>query len=145
KIMASLADAGAAGGWRAAAEAIMTTDTFPKMATARAMIEDHRVTINGIAKGSGMIAPDMATMLAFVFTNANLPAPVLQDLLSNGVQTNFNAITAARDTTTSDPLLLFATGEGANHPANRKASDALDTEFRDSVDGLPVLVALQVG
>ena len=74
-----LADSGAAGGWRAAAEAIMTTDTYPKTGHRAAEIDGHRVTINGIAKGSGMIAPDMATMLAFVFTDANLPAPVLQE------------------------------------------------------------------
>ncbi len=82
KILGSLAEQGAAGGWRAAAEAIMTTDTYPKLATAQALIDGKRVTINGIAKGSGMIAPDMATMLSFVFTDANLPANVLQDLLS---------------------------------------------------------------
>ncbi len=74
RILASLAEQGSAGGWRAAAEAIMTTDTYPKLATATAEIDGHKVTINGIAKGSGMIAPDMATMLAFVFTDANLPA-----------------------------------------------------------------------
>ena len=73
-----------AGGWRAAAEAIMTTDTYPKLATATAMIDGHKVTINGIAKGSGMIAPDMATMLAFVFTERRLPAAVLQECLSGG-------------------------------------------------------------
>ena len=74
RILGALAEEGAADGWRAAAEAIMTTDTYPKLATAQAMIDGKRVTINGIAKGSGMIAPDMATMLAFVFTDANLPA-----------------------------------------------------------------------
>ncbi len=76
---------GAAGNWRAAAEAIMTTDTYPKVATATALIDGVKVTINGIAKGSGMIAPDMATMLAFVFTDASLPASVLQECLSAGV------------------------------------------------------------
>ncbi len=74
RILGTLAEEGAAGGWRAAAEAIMTTDTYPKLATAQATIDGKRVTINGIAKGSGMIAPDMATMLAFVFTDAHLPA-----------------------------------------------------------------------
>src|SRR5262249_41368319 len=85
KILAHLVETGSASGWRAAAEAIMTTDTFPKLATAAATIDGRKVTINGIAKGSGMIAPDMATMLAFVFTDANLPAAVLHDLLSQGV------------------------------------------------------------
>ena len=70
-------------GWAAAAAAIMTTDTYPKAATATAMIDGVKVTINGIAKGSGMIAPDMATMLSYVFTDANLPASVLQELLSS--------------------------------------------------------------
>ena len=144
KIMASLADAGAAGGWRAAAEAIMTTDTFPKMATARAMIEDHRVTINGIAKGSGMIAPDMATLLAFVFTDANLPAPVLQELLSSGVRNSFNAITVDGDTSTNDTLLVFATGKGAPHPQIAKAGDRRLGDFRQKFDALLLDLALQV-
>ena len=92
---------GAAGNWRAAADAIMTTDTYPKAATATAMIDGVKVTINGIAKGSGMIAPDMATMLGFVFTDANLPAPVLQECLSAGVGLSFNAITV--DSATPPP------------------------------------------
>ncbi|MEI9930494.1 MAG: bifunctional ornithine acetyltransferase/N-acetylglutamate synthase [Rhizomicrobium sp.] len=90
----------------------MTTDTFLKMTTASATIDGHKVTINGIAKGSGMIAPDMATMLSFIFTDATLPAAVLQELLSSGVEKSFNAITVDSDTSTSDTLLLFATGEG---------------------------------
>ena len=84
RILGQIAQSGAAGGWRSAAEAIMTTDTYPKLASTTAYIDGHRVTINGIAKGSGMIAPDMATMLAFVFTDANLPAAVLQPMLSEG-------------------------------------------------------------
>ena len=125
-----LAEAGAAGGWHEAAEAIMTTDTYPKLATASARIDGHKVTINGIAKGSGMIAPDMATMLAFVFTDAHLPAGVLQELLSAGVKTTFNAITVDSDTSTSDTLLLFATGKGAAHPAIAKANDKRLADFR---------------
>jgi len=144
RVLADLVQAGAAGGWRQAAEAIMTTDTYPKLATVSAEIDGHKVTINGIAKGSGMIAPDMATMLAFVFTNANLPAPVLQELLSSGVQNSFNAITVDSDTSTSDTLLLFATGKGANHPAIAKASDKRLTEFRRKLDELLLDLALQV-
>src|SRR6185312_8561510 len=106
RILADLVEAGASGGWRDAAQAIMTTDTYPKLATAQAAIDGHKITINGIAKGSGMIAPDMATMLAFVATNANLPSAVLQELLSSGVETSFNAITVDSDTSTSDTLLL---------------------------------------
>jgi len=144
KILGSLAEEGAADGWRAAAEAIMTTDTYPKMATASAMIDGRRVTINGIAKGSGMIAPDMATMLSFVFTDAALPGPVLQELLGAGVKTSFNAITVDSDTSTSDTLLLFATGKGAHHAAITKASDKRLNEFRQRLDGLLLNLALQV-
>jgi glutamate N-acetyltransferase/amino-acid N-acetyltransferase len=144
RILGDLVEAGAAGGWRAAAEAIMTTDTFPKLATATAMIDGRKVTINGIAKGSGMIAPDMATMLAFAFTDASLPAPVLQDLLSSGVQNSFNAITVDSDTSTSDTLLLFATGKGGQHATITKASDRRLSEFRSALDDLLLDLALQV-
>jgi glutamate N-acetyltransferase/amino-acid N-acetyltransferase len=144
RILGDLIEAGAAGGWRAAAEAIMTTDTFPKLATTSAEIDGRKVTINGIAKGSGMIAPDMATMLAFVFTDANLPASVLQELLSGGVQESFNAITVDSDTSTSDTLLLFATGKGAHHAAITKASDKRLNEFRCRLDELLLDLALQV-
>lgn len=144
RILATLAESGAAGGWREAAEAIMTTDTFPKLATARARIDDFRVTINGIAKGSGMIAPDMATLLAFVFTDANLPAAVLQELLNAGAQKSFHAITVDGDTSTSDTLLLFATGKGAPHPSVAKASDRRLADFREKLDGLLLDLALQV-
>jgi len=144
RILADLVSAGAAGAWRGAAEAIMTTDTYPKLATATASIDGHKVTINGIAKGSGMIAPDMATMLAFVATDANLPAPVLQELLAGGVRDSFNAITVDSDTSTSDTLLLFATGKGAAHPAIAAASDRRLTEFRRKLDELLLDLALQV-
>lgn len=144
KILGSLAEQGAAGGWRAAADAIMTTDTYPKLATAQALIDGKRVTINGIAKGSGMIAPDMATMLSFVFTDADLPASVLQDLLSAGVKTSFNAITVDSDTSTSDTLLLFATGKGASHPAIPKASDKRLSDFKTKLNAVLLDLALQV-
>lgn len=143
-ILGSLAELGSAGGWREAAEAIMTTDTFPKMATVSAQIDDYKVTLNGIAKGSGMIAPDMATMLAFVFTDANLPHDVLQDLLSSGVRKSFNAITVDSDTSTSDTLLLFATGKGAQHPTIAKSNDKRLADFRSKLDGLLLNLALQV-
>jgi glutamate N-acetyltransferase/amino-acid N-acetyltransferase len=144
RVLGSIAQDAAMTGWRAAAEAIMTTDTFPKAATASAKIDDHRVTLNGIAKGSGMIAPDMATMLAFVFTDAKLPASVLQDLIADGARASFNAITVDSDTSTSDTLLFFATGKGANHPAVTKASDKRLTEFRRKLDELLLNLALQV-
>ena len=144
KILGRVAEDASASGWRAAAEAIMTTDTYPKLATATAAIDGVKVTLNGIAKGSGMIAPDMATMLAFVFTDAMLPAQVLQDCLNAGVGPSFNAITVDSDTSTSDTLLLFATGKGAKHGAVTKASDKRLTGFRKSLDQLLLDLALAV-
>jgi glutamate N-acetyltransferase / amino-acid N-acetyltransferase len=144
KVLASLVSQGAAGNWRAAADAIMTTDTYPKAATATAMIDGVKVTINGIAKGSGMIAPDMATMLSFVFTDANLPASVLQECLSAGVGPSFNSVTVDSDTSTSDTLILFATGKGGKHPAITKASDKKLTDFRRNLDAVLLDLALQV-
>jgi glutamate N-acetyltransferase/amino-acid N-acetyltransferase len=102
------------------------------------------VTINGIAKGSGMIAPDMATMLGFVFTDASLPSAVLQDCLEAGVGPSFNAITVDSDTSTSDTLLLFATGKGAKHPPIAKAGDKRLLDFRRKLDALLLDLALQV-
>jgi glutamate N-acetyltransferase/amino-acid N-acetyltransferase len=144
KVLGRLVGEGAAGNWRAAADAIMTTDTYPKAATATAMIDGVKVTINGIAKGSGMIAPDMATMLSFIFTDANLPASVLQECLSAGVGPSFNSITVDSDTSTSDTLMLFATGKGGKHTAIAKASDKKLTEFRRALDGVLLDLALQV-
>jgi glutamate N-acetyltransferase/amino-acid N-acetyltransferase len=143
-VLAGLVAQGAAGNWRAAADAIMTTDTYPKAATATAMIDGVKVTINGIAKGSGMIAPDMATMLSFVFTDANLPASVLQGCLSAGVGPSFNAITVDSDTSTSDTLILFATGKGGKHTAIAKASDKRLKDFRRALDAVLLDLALQV-
>ena len=116
--------------WAMAAEAIMTTDTFAKMATATAKVGGKKVTINGIAKGSGMIAPDMATMLVFIFTDAKIPAKALQKALTAAVNPSFNCITVDGDTSTSDTVLLFATGLGAavNTASDSKAfSGALQT------------------
>jgi len=144
KVLAGLAAQGAAGNWRAAADAIMTTDTYAKAASAIALIDGVKVTINGIAKGSGMIAPDMATMLSFVFTDANLPAAVLQECLSAGVGPSFNAITVDSDTSTSDTLMLFATGKGGKHTAIAKASDKKLTDFRRALDRVLLDLALQV-
>jgi glutamate N-acetyltransferase/amino-acid N-acetyltransferase len=144
KMLGGIAENASAAGWRAAAEAIMTTDTYPKAATATASIDGHKVTINGIAKGSGMIAPDMATMLAFVFTDASLSADILQELLSAGVGPSFNSITVDSDTSTSDTLLFFATGKGAHHPPVTKAGDKRLTEFKRKLDELLLDLALQV-
>jgi glutamate N-acetyltransferase/amino-acid N-acetyltransferase len=118
--------------WLDAARAIMTTDTFPKLATATARLGKTAITINGIAKGAGMIAPDMATMLAFVFTDAPIAAPVLQALLREGVTDTFNAVTIDGDTSTSDTLMVFASGAAAWRGAPRiaRASDPRLKAFR---------------
>jgi glutamate N-acetyltransferase / amino-acid N-acetyltransferase len=99
--------------FEAAARAIMTTDTFPKLSTRKAEIGGVPVTINGFCKGAGMIAPDMATMLCFLFTDAAVSQAALQSLLSTHVQTTFNCMTIDSDTSTSDTCLLFATGTAA--------------------------------
>ncbi|WP_299379834.1 bifunctional glutamate N-acetyltransferase/amino-acid acetyltransferase ArgJ, partial [uncultured Kiloniella sp.] len=100
--------------WQDAAEAIMTTDTFAKGATITTQIDGKTVTINGIAKGSGMIAPDMATMLSFVATDAALSPAMIQNLISSGADLSFNSITVDSDTSTSDTVLLCATGKAGN-------------------------------
>lgn len=112
-VLETLADEVAPDRWLEAAKAIMTTDTFPKVATAKVKLGKATVTINGMAKGAGMIAPDMATMLSFVFTDAPIAAPALQALLKGGVADTFNAVTIDGDTSTSDTLLAFATGAAA--------------------------------
>ena len=116
-VLDRLAEAVAPDGWMDAARAIMTTDTFPKVATATVKLGKAKVTINGMAKGAGMIAPDMATMLAFVFTDAPIAPAALQALLKAGVTDSFNAVTIDGDTSTSDTLLAFATGDAAAYGA----------------------------
>jgi glutamate N-acetyltransferase/amino-acid N-acetyltransferase len=113
-----------------AARAIMTTDTFPKVATATAKLGKASVRINGIAKGAGMIAPDMATMLSFVFTDAPIAAAALQKILGETVADTFNAVTIDGDTSTSDTLLAFATGAAAGRGA-LKISRAADPRLKD--------------
>jgi glutamate N-acetyltransferase/amino-acid N-acetyltransferase len=97
--------------WLDMARAIMTTDTFPKVATRQVKFGKHQITLNAIAKGSGMIAPDMATLLAFVFTDAGVPAGLLQKLLSEANTKSLNCVTVDGDTSTSDTCLMFATGD----------------------------------
>ncbi|KLK94254.1 N-acetylglutamate synthase [Microvirga vignae] len=132
--------------WLDAAKAIMTTDTFPKVATRTATIGGVEVTINGIAKGAGMIAPDMATMLSFIFTDAPIAAPVLQALLKKSADKSFNCVTVDSDTSTSDTLLFFATGAAANRgaPAISLPSDRRLKEFRAALEGLLCDLAQQV-
>jgi glutamate N-acetyltransferase/amino-acid N-acetyltransferase len=132
--------------WLDAAKAIMTTDTFPKVATATARIGKATVTINGMAKGAGMIAPDMATMLSFVFTDAPLGGRALQALLKEGVTDTFNAVTIDGDTSTSDTLMAFATGAAAADGAPRIASarDPRLKQFRAAFNSVLASLAEQV-
>jgi len=132
--------------WIEPAKAIMTTDTYPKIATVTADLGGVMVTINGIAKGAGMIAPDMATMLSFFFTDAPIGHDVLQTLLTRGTSTSFNAITVDSDTSTSDTLILFATGAAEQRGAPRidKATDKRLAGFRAALDELLVNLAHQV-
>ncbi|MFK4528130.1 glutamate N-acetyltransferase/amino-acid N-acetyltransferase [Bradyrhizobium japonicum] len=124
-VLGRLAETAEPGDYLAAAKAIMTTDTFPKVATATVKLGKAKVTINGMAKGAGMIAPDMATMLSFIFTDAPIAPAALQALLKSGVEDTFNAVTIDGDTSTSDTLLAFATGAAAEHgtPKISRASD----------------------
>ena len=129
--------------WQDAARAIMTTDTFPKAATATAKIDGHTVRINGIAKGSGMIAPDMATMLAFVATDADIAPKALQTLVSLYTRTTFNCVTVDGDRSTNDTLLLFATGL-SSAPRISRAGDHRLADFRDKLEAVLLDLALQL-
>jgi glutamate N-acetyltransferase/amino-acid N-acetyltransferase len=130
-------------GWEDAARAIMTTDTFPKAAVRTADIGGVTVTINGIAKGSGMIAPDMATMLCFIATDAAIPAEALQAMLAKGVGPSFNSVTVDSDTSTSDTVLLFATGLAGNRPVP-ESGGAMLKDFRRALNEVLQDLALQV-
>ncbi len=146
-LLASLATQATPDRFEAAARAIMTTDTYPKLATRSAVIGDTPVTINGICKGAGMIAPDMATMLCFVFTDAAIAPSVLHELLSSHVQTTFNCMTIDGDTSTSDTCLLFATGTAAARgqklvaKRNGKKLKAFSAALHDVLRDLAIQVA----
>jgi len=135
-VMEGLVASAAPGRWQDAARAIMTTDTFPKGATATVRLGSAEVTICGIAKGAGMIAPDMATLLSFVFTDAPIAPSALRAILAAGVTDSFNAVTIDGDTSTSDTLLAFATGRAAARGAPRiaRAADPRLREFRAAFD-----------
>lgn len=139
-----LAAAAVADGWDAAARAIMTTDTFPKVSTRRVKLDGKTVTINGIAKGSGMIAPDMATMLSFIFTDAAIPSKVLQALLSASVDKTFNCVTVDGDTSTSDTVLAFATGAAGAVKGLKTAADPRLKGFAKALHEVCHDLALQV-
>jgi len=132
------------GLWRQAAQAIMTTDTFAKGAGCTVRIGDAEVAISGIAKGSGMIAPDMATMLSFIFTDAALSAEVLQPILAAAADRTFNSITVDSDTSTSDTVLLFATGMAEGQPQITAADDPRLAEFKAGLEALMADLAQQI-
>ena len=129
--------------WDAAARAIMTTDTFPKGAWAQAEIDGETVRIAGVAKGSGMIAPDMATMLAFLVTDANLTPSVLRTLLGLYTRTTFNSVTVDGDTSTNDTCLLFATG-ASGAPKISRVGDRRLADFRDKLEQVMLDLAHQL-
>ena len=130
-------------GWKQAAQAILTTDTFPKGAHVTCDIDGVPVNICGIAKGSGMIAPNMATMLGFIATDATLPANLLQTLLTETNDQSFNSITVDSDTSTNDSVFLIATGR-ANTPSIVCADDPKLAGFRDVLKQLMVDLATQI-
>jgi len=143
-VMGRLAADAAEDGFADAAHTIMTTDTFPKLATRKAEIGGVTVTLNGLAKGSGMIAPDMATMLAFVFTDAAIEAPALQAMINGHVEETFNAITVDSDTSTSDTLLAFATGASGDGTWIASPEDERLAGFSAALHDLMRDLALQV-
>jgi glutamate N-acetyltransferase/amino-acid N-acetyltransferase len=140
-----LAKEAAPGGFLDAARAIMTTDTFPKVATRSVRVDGGTLTINGMAKGAGMIAPDMATMLSFIFTDAEIGAADLQGMLQPAAEKSFNAVTIDGDTSTSDTLLIFATGSATRRgvPRLEPGSEGL-AAFRAALDDLCLDLAHQV-
>jgi glutamate N-acetyltransferase / amino-acid N-acetyltransferase len=145
-LLAALAKRAEPDAFEKAAKAILTTDTYPKLATRSALIGDTEVTINGFCKGAGMIAPDMATMLCFIFTDAAISADALQDLVTQHVQTTFNCMTIDGDTSTSDTCLVFATGRAAGRgqkPVGKAKSKKLQA-FSDALHDLMRDLAIQV-
>jgi glutamate N-acetyltransferase / amino-acid N-acetyltransferase len=145
-LLGDLAKSARAGAWEEAARAIMTTDTFPKLAVRRAKMGASEVTLAGFCKGAGMIAPDLATMLCFLFTDAAVAQPVLQRLVSDCADRTFNCITVDGDTSTSDTLLLFATGAAARlgAPEIKDAADPNLESFTETLLSLMHELALMV-
>ena len=143
RALAGMESGSRSASWIRAARAIGTTDTYPKGAARQVRIGDTEVSLCGIAKGSGMIAPDMATMLAFVFTDARLPTPVLRTLLKEGIRTSFNCITVDSDTSTSDTVLLAATGRALNGIPQSATAPELKA-FRGALKELLTDLAIQV-
>ena len=134
-LLDGLARQAAPDAWQTAARAIMTTDTFPKLVTRHARIADTEITINGFCKGAGMIQPDMATMLCFIFTDAAIERAALQELVARSVDTTFNCVTIDGDTSTSDTLLAFATGAAERRGCPR-ISDPGDARLKGFANAL---------
>ena len=139
----NIVDAMTPDGWSDGAEAIRTTDTFAKLATASAEIDGVTVRINGIAKGSGMIMPDMATMLAFLATDANISGAALQDILRDMTDISFNAITVDSDSSTSDTVTLMASGAAKHTQITQASAPALDS-FKDALKSVMQDLAQQI-
>ena len=137
------ADTPAAEQWTRAGQGIMTTDTFPKGSYVETEIEGFKVRIAGIAKGSGMIAPDMATMLAFIVTDADIHPNVLRAMLGLHVRTTFNSVTVDGDTSTNDTCLLFATG-ASGAPRIGRVGDRRLKAFTRALDGVMLDLAHQL-
>jgi glutamate N-acetyltransferase/amino-acid N-acetyltransferase len=131
-------------GWELASHSIMTTDTYPKSASRVAEISDQSVTISGIAKGAGMIAPDMATMLCFIFTDAKLDGVILQEILNRVNLKTFSNVSIDGDTSTNDTLLLFATGRIAPKASITSSADPLLHDFEKKLTEVVMDLALQV-
>ena len=129
--------------WIKAASAIKTTDTIPKLAFEECKIGDKNVKIYGIAKGSGMIAPNMATMLAFIFTDADLSANILKSLLKRNIDSTFNAITVDGDTSTNDMLTFFSTGK-VNNPNIENILDPRLINFEKKLHNVMLNLSLQI-
>jgi glutamate N-acetyltransferase / amino-acid N-acetyltransferase len=146
-LLAGMAASAEPDRFEAAARAILTTDTYPKLATRTVEIGGVSVTINGFCKGAGMIAPDMATMLCFIFTDAAIDQSVLQRLIAQHAETTFNCMTVDGDTSTSDTCLAFATG-AARRRGQAPVTDgadprcaAFDAAFHDLMRDLAIQVA----
>jgi glutamate N-acetyltransferase/amino-acid N-acetyltransferase len=134
-LLEAMAKSAVADAWEPAARAIMTTDTYPKLALSEVELGGARAAIGGFCKGAGMIAPDMATMLCFIFTDAAIAQPLLQRVVAECADRTFNCITIDGDTSTSDTVLVFATGEAAKRGA-RPIEDLSDPMVVDFVKAL---------
>jgi glutamate N-acetyltransferase/amino-acid N-acetyltransferase len=126
-----------ADNWLAAAQAIMTTDTLPKAASRRVMVEGAEVTVTGIAKGAGMIHPDMATLLGFVATDARLTLPLARTIVARSANRSFNCITVDGDTSTNDAFMLIATGQADM----MEIADEKSAAYATLLEGVAVVAA----